>query len=394
MTGPAFRAARIVAADADIGDATLMLRGDRIADIATAPGLDLGDVTIIPGLIDMHIHGREERDVMDADPAALQVISRSLARHGVTGFLATTVTSSWERTLAALRVIGTTDGDALDGARMLGAYSEGSFFNARHKGAHNAAFFIEPTPALLDEMLAATAGKLKVLALAPEIPGAMETLRHAAARGVKVMIGHTDASYDQTRAALAAGGAGGVHVFNGMRGIHHREPGCAGAVLLEPAMVEVIADGVHLHPAILSLVTRLKRTDEIVLISDCMCAGGLDDGRYRLGEMDVVVEHGVVRTEAGGLAGSTLTLDRAVARMARATGLMFRDAVHMASRSPAGFLGLDADIGSLAPGKRADCAVIDRDGHVRATLVGGRPVFIDPAWDRAAAFAAACNISA
>lgn len=387
MTAISLSARRIVAQDADVIGGTITIDGDRILAIAggaARAALDLGDTTIIPGLIDIHIHGREERDVMDADPGSLAIISASLARHGVTGFLATTVTSTWKRTLAALGVIGATDGEALPGARMLGAYSEGSFFNAAHKGAHNEAFFLEPTPALIDEMADAALGKLRVLALAPEIDGAMDSLRHAAARGIKVVIGHSDATYAQTREALAAGGCGGVHVFNGMRGIHHREPGCAGAVLLEPGTVEVIADGVHLHPAILDLIVRLKAPEDILLISDCMCAGGLEDGTYRLGEMDVIVEQGIVRTGAGGLAGSTLTLDRAMRLMAAGAGIALRDAVHMASLSPARFLGLDGTIGSLAPGKRADLALIDHDNTVRATLVAGRIAWLDPEWDRAA----------
>lgn len=394
MSALTIKAARIIAHDGDIDGGALAIDGGRIASVsqdassdATSNAIDLGDVTIIPGLIDIHIHGREERDVMDADPESLAIISKSLAPHGVTGFLATTVTSTWERTLNALRVVGETDGAGLPCARMLGAYSEGSFFNAAHKGAHNEAFFIEPKPSLIDEMVEASAGKLKVLALAPEINGAMETLRHATALGVKVVIGHTDATYEQTRDALEAGGCGGVHVFNGMRGIHHREPGCAGAVLTEPGTVEVIADGVHLHPAILTLITRLKARDDIMLISDCMCAGGLDDGTYRLGEMDVVVKNGVVRTEAGGLAGSTLTLDQAVSIMAAGANIPLRDAVHMASLSPARFLGLDADIGSIAGGKSADFAIMDKDRHIRATLVAGKLTWADPAWDRAAILA-------
>lgn len=386
MTDVILRARQIISEDiaaaneVGIRDGRFSISGDAGAGSV----LDLGDATIIPGLIDIHIHGREERDVMDADPEALRVISSSLARHGVTGFLATTVTSSWDRTLDALRVVGEIDGEAMPGARMLGAYSEGSFFNAAHKGAHNEAFFIEPSPALIDEMADAAAGKLKVLAIAPEINGAMDSLRHATNLGIKVVIGHTDATYDQTCAALEAGGRGGVHVFNGMRGIHHREPGCAGAVLLQPGTVEVIADGVHLHPAILSLITRLKSPGDILLISDCMCAGGLDDGTYRLGETDVEVKNGVVRTSEGSLAGSTLTLDTAIQLMSVNAGIPMREAVHMASLSPARFLGLDHHIGSIAPGKRADFAILDRDKCVRATVIGGAVVWVDPDWDHSA----------
>lgn len=373
---------------------SIRIENDRISEVSPLiheGALDLGDVAIIPGLIDIHIHGREARDVMDADLESLEIISASLARFGVTGFLATTVTSAWDQIIAALRVVGQTDGDGLPGARMLGAYSEGCFFNGDFKGAHNADHFLEPTPGLINEMIEAAAGKLKVMALAPEINGAIEALELATRHGIRVMIGHSNATYDQTKAAMDAGGCGGVHVFNGMRGIHHRDPGCAGAVLLEPGLVEVIADGVHLHPAILDLITRLKDRQDIILISDCMCAGGLDDGTFRLGEMDVTVTNGIARVDNGSLAGSTLTLNLAIGQMMEGSGASLTDAVHMASLSPARFLGLDQEIGSLAAGKRADMAIVDSEMRVRSTLVGGRLVWLDPTWERAEGLAAACG---
>lgn len=392
MNGFALRAATIIGESRDHSDAWIVVRDGTIAEIAAAVppglvGLDLGDARIAPGLIDVHIHGREGRDVMDADPSALHMISRSLAAHGVTGFLATTVTSSWQRTLDALRVVGEACDTAMPGARLLGAYSEGLFFSCVHKGAHDEAYFVPPTVERVDAMIEAAAGSLRVVALAPEIDGAMPVIAHCVARGLRVVLGHTDATYDQTREALALGASGGVHLFNGMRGLHHREPGCAGALLLERCTVEVIADGVHLHPAILKLIARLKPADDILLISDCMCAGGLADGRYRLGEKDVTVADGIVRTEAGGLAGSTLTLDRAVTRLAQVDGVAFRDAVHMASLFPARFAGVDDRLGSIAPGKRADLALFDRHGRVAATFVEGALVHLDPGWESARSLA-------
>ncbi len=391
----ALRAAQIIAHDSDLSNATITIDNGKIAGLGegegeSRPTLDLGDAIIAPGMIDIHIHGREGCDVMDADPAALREISASLAQHGVTGFLATTATAAWDRTLNALAMVGEVmAGPALPGARLLGAYSEGIFFSKVHKGAHNEAFFLPPTVERIAEMQQAARGSLKVVALAPEREGAMETIRYAVSQGIRMVLGHTDATYDQTMAALEAGASGGVHVFNGMRGIHHRDPGCAGAVMLHPATVEVIADGVHLHPAILSMITRLKQPEEVMLISDCMCAGGLHDGDYRLGEMDVKVTQGVARTPAGGLAGSTLTLDNAVQRMVREVGLSFRDALEMASLAPAHFLGLAETTGSLAKGKQADLAIMDAGHRVRATIVEGTPVWIDPDWQHAATLAAA-----
>jgi N-acetylglucosamine-6-phosphate deacetylase len=387
MTDWALTAATIVGEQENLANGTLTIDGNRIATLAGGRvnrAIDLGDHTVIPGLIDVHIHGRERRDVMDADPASLRIIAASLARHGVTGFLATTVTAGWDRTLAAISTVGDAMSIAMPGARLLGAYSEGLFFSERHKGAHNPAYFLDPSAARIAQMQEAARGHLKVVALAPERPGAREAIDYAVANDIRVVIGHTDASYDETMAALAAGASGGVHVFNGMRGIHHRDPGCAGAVLLGQATVEVIADGVHLHPAILQLIRRLKTPDDILLISDCMCAGGLSDGRYRLGEMEVEVANGVVRTDGGSLAGSTLTLEAAVARMARDGGIPLRDAIHSASLSPARFLGIADRAGSLTPGKQADFAILDADGRNRATIVGGTLAWCDPTWERAA----------
>ncbi|WP_346839092.1 N-acetylglucosamine-6-phosphate deacetylase [Microbulbifer sp. SAOS-129_SWC] len=378
------RPAKIFTESAEISGHCVRIDNGRIAAItATAdrdiPVIELPGTTLLPGLIDLHIHGREGCDVMDATPEAIATISRSLAQHGVTGFLATTVTSSWEETLAAMDNLGRAAQSNQPGAQVLGGYSEGLFFASAHKGAHNDHYFLAPTRERMDALLEASRGELKVVALAPEVDGAMDIIPYLKSRGVKVMIGHTDATYDQTRGALEAGACGGVHVFNGMRGIHHREPGCTGAVLVHDANVEVIADGVHLHPAILQMICKLKDPSRVTLISDCINAGGLQDGRYQLGKMDINLEAGVARTDSGSLAGSTLTLERAAANLHQLAGIDLRDAVHMASLSPAKFLGIDDRTGSIAAGKAADLAVLGEDGSVRATFVAGRPVFCDAA---------------
>lgn len=358
----------------------LRIENGRIADIIETTGDDLPiyelpGTTLVPGLIDLHIHGREGCDVMDATPEAINTISRSLAKHGVTGFLATTVTSSWEETLAAMDNLGRAALDQQPGARVLGGYSEGLFFASEHKGAHNDHYFLEPTRERMEALLEASHQQLKVVALAPEVDGAMEIIPYLKARGIRVMLGHTNASYDQTRSALDAGACGGVHVFNGMRGIHHREPGCTGAVLVHDANVEVIADGVHLHPAILQMICKLKDPSRVTLISDCINAGGLSDGRYQLGKMEINLEAGVARTDSGSLAGSTLTLERAAANLHKLAGVGLREALHMASLSPAKFLGIDGHTGSIAPGKAADLAILNESGQVQATFVAGKPVF-------------------
>ncbi|MFD1215429.1 N-acetylglucosamine-6-phosphate deacetylase [Microbulbifer celer] len=365
---------------AELEDHFLHIANGRVAAITDVmnndlPLIELPDTTLVPGLIDLHIHGRDGCDVMDATPDAIETISRSLARHGVTGFLATTVTSSWEETLAAMDNLGRAAQTVQPGAQVLGGYSEGLFFASEHKGAHNDHYFLAPTRERMDALIEASHGQLKVVALAPEVDGAMEIIPYLHEHGIKVMLGHTDATYDKTRAALDAGACGGVHVFNGMRGIHHREPGCTGAVLVHEANVEVIADGVHLHPAILQMICKLKDPSRITLISDCINAGGLSDGRYKLGKMEINLEAGVARTDSGSLAGSTLTLERAAANLHQLAGIEFRDAIHMASLSPAKFLGIDHYTGSIAEGKSADFAALNEQGAVEATFVAGRPIF-------------------
>lgn len=338
--------------------------------------LELGNYKILPGLIDLHIHGRDGCDVMDAKLSSLETISTSLSCYGIVGFLATTVTSSWEKSLAAFSIIGEAAGKKMPGAQVLGAYSEGLFFSNEHKGAHNEQFFLTLTKERIDQIYAVSEGSLKVLAMAPEVDGAADLIPYLASLGVRVMLGHTNANWAQTCCALNAGASGGVHVFNGMSGIHHRDPGCAGAVLMDDAaFVEVIADGVHLHPAILKMIYRLKGAKKITLISDCINAGGLNDGTYRLGELDVRVEKGVARTLKGSLAGSTLTLNRAIENFVNLAGISEVDAINMASIIPAKFLGLSDSLGSIAVNKRACFAIVDEHGDVVATILDGNLVF-------------------
>jgi len=362
-------------------DSYVLIKNGKIADIsdnplANIPVIALGDLHLLPGFLDLHIHGREGADVMDATPAAIETISTSLAKHGVVGFLATTVTSTWDNTLAAFENIGHAYQNQPSGAQVLGAYNEGLFFTEDHKGAHDEQYFLPLSKDNIDAIISATQGALKVVALAPELTGSDEIIRYLSAKGIKPMLGHTNANYQQTCDALHAGACGGVHVFNGMKGIHHRDPGCAGAVLLDNnAYVEVIADGVHLHPGILEMVYRMKGPKKVGLISDCIVAGGMSDGTYRLGMLDVEVSEGVARTKSGSLAGSTLTLEKAVVNMIELADIPKLEAVHMASLVPAEFLGVSDSLGSIAVNKRACFAIVDDAFTVLATIIDGEVVF-------------------
>lgn len=375
------KAAQIFAEHDIIEQSYLLVEQGKITTVeseiqANIPVYDLGNRKILPGFLDLHIHGREGCDVMDAKAESIETISRSLAKHGVVGFLATTVTSTWQNTLDAFRCIGNAYHDQPSGALVLGAYNEGLFFTKDHKGAHDEQYFLPLTQENIDAIIDASQGSLKVVALAPELENSENIIPYLKSKGIHTMLGHTSANYEQTCSALHAGACGGVHVFNGMKGIHHRDPGCAGAVLLEQdAYVEVIADGIHLHPGILQMIYRLKGAEKMGLISDCIVAGGLNDGKYRLGMLDVHVNDGVARTETGSLAGSTLTLEKAIDNLITLADIPQLDAVHTASLRPAEFLGVDDELGSIAIGKRACLAIVDDNYQVQATIIDGKLVF-------------------
>jgi len=359
----------------------VLIQNSQITQITKIPDvniavIELDQYRLLPGFLDLHIHGREGCDIMDAKRSSIETISTSLAKHGVVGFLGTTVTSTWENTLAAFEAIGEAHKNQPNGALVLGAYNEGLFFTEDHKGAHDEKYFLPLSKDNIDAIITATQGALKVVALAPELPDSEDVIKYLTSKGIKVMLGHTNANYQQTCDALNSGACGGVHVFNGMKGIHHRDPGCAGAVLLDKeAYVEVIADGIHLHPAILQLIYRMKGHNKMGLISDCIVAGGMKDGTYRLGMLDVKVRDGVARTQSGSLAGSTLTLEKAVANLIKLADISPLEAVHMASLIPAEFLGVNNTMGSIKLGKRACLTLVDDDYNVHATLIDGQLVY-------------------
>ncbi|MDP0589880.1 MAG: N-acetylglucosamine-6-phosphate deacetylase [Candidatus Endonucleobacter bathymodioli] len=375
------KAKEIFTEDKIIHNAFMGISNGLIVSIGDRPGrndnvVDLGDGKIVPGFIDIHIHGSGGFDVMDASYEALNTISTAIAANGVTGFLGTTVTSSWDATICALKNIHECFSIGLKGAELLGAYSEGLFFSDQFKGAHASEYFLAPTQDRLDAMLGATGGKLKVLAIAPELEGAIDAIRYLTKKGIKVMVGHTGATYQQSKAAFDAGAVGGVHIFNQMLALHHRQPGTVGAILHNrDTFAELIADGVHVDPVIMDLVYRLKGVDKTALITDCICAAGLGDGVYKLGLLAVTVTNGVARTHTGALAGSTLVLNKAVANMIKLVGACELDAVHMASLTPATLLGLDKETGSIKENKRANLAVLNDNYDVSMTFVDGNVVY-------------------
>lgn len=334
---------------------------------------DFSGATILPGLIDLHVHGAMGFDAMHG-ASDLYGLSAALAAQGIVGYCPTTVTESDEAVLEALKAIqGFKSLPEPLGAKVLGAYVEGPFLSAAFKGAHPEGLLKAFDLKLLEKWQRESEGVIKVLALAPERLSDMGEISAIRALGMEVALGHSGASFEMAQSAIGEGAKIGVHLFNGMCPIHHRHPGIVTAFLLEDStFAELIVDGIHLHEAAVRLAIKSKGVDRIVLISDSMCAAGLADGPYRLGQLSVEVSDGIAKTESGSLAGSTLRLMDAVKRVAGFEGLCLSSAAKMASLNPATVLGLGHERGSIACGKFADLTVVTDDFEVIGTLLEGR----------------------
>jgi N-acetylglucosamine-6-phosphate deacetylase len=330
--------------------------------------VDASGLRVIPGLIDLHVHGALGADVMDATPQALAAMEQFFLRQGVTAYLATTITSSPASLGAAIAAVAGARTPA--GAQPLGVHLEGPYVAASQRGAQPLAWLRAPDPLEYDGWW--QSGVVRLITLAPELPGAAELIASATRRGVRVSVGHTEATYEQVRQAAEWGVRHSTHTFNGMSGLHHRQPGAVGAVLTDDRIyAELIADGVHLHPAVVSLLVRAKGIDRITLVTDAMRATGLGNGAYDLGGQTIDVRNGVARTETGSLAGSTLTLNVAVRNVQRFAQLTPNQALAMATRVPAEALDLAGRKGVLRPGADADVVLVDDEWNVHAAIVRG-----------------------
>ncbi|ADD01529.1 N-acetylglucosamine-6-phosphate deacetylase [Thermoanaerobacter italicus Ab9] len=334
--------------------------------------IDLKGKKIVPGFIDIHIHGGVGHDTMDANYEALNAISVHLARHGVTSFCATTMTMDVPYILNALKNINETMKKGTAGAQILGTYVEGPFISKEHKGAQDEKYIIPPDKNLFDEFLEIAGGNIKVIALAPEKDPEGSFIEHVTKKGVKVSLGHTNATYEEMKNGVEHGATIAVHTYNGMKGLHHREPGALGEVFLDDRIYsEIIVDFIHTHPASVKLLIKIKGTDKVILISDAMSACGLGDGEYKLGGQKVFVKNGEARLESGSLAGSTLTLDKAVKNIT-SLGVPLFEACKMASLNPAKAIGVDDRKGIIEVGKDADIVVLNNDLTVYMTIIEGK----------------------
>ena len=349
--------------------------------------VDCGGQYLSPGFIDIHNHGRKGCDAIDGTGVSMETIARDQAEHGVTGFLAGTSSVQWEKCIEALGFLAgycgaeagkynaaKTGGCAVKGAQCLGIYSEGTFFSMEKRGAHNPKYIkttLEKKD--LDELINTAGDALKVVALSPELHGAEEWVRFIKDRGIVAAAAHSNATCEETLRGINAGITLATHTFNGMRALSHQEPGILGAVLDDDRVYcELIGDGVHVNPVVLSLVYKVKGPDRIILISDSVIAGGLPDGRYEKNGYTVIVKDGVIRLEDGRLSGSSLSLDRAVKNMVNLAGVPLFHAVRAASLNPARILSLDSQKGSIEPGKDADFVIFDKNVEIKKVFFAGR----------------------
>lgn len=348
----------------------------KAADLASYSNVYKGEY-IVPGFIDIHCHGGNGYDTMDSTQEALKEISKFKAKNGCTGFLATTVTSSMKETVKALNNIREYSKQSTEeGAEILGVHLEGPFINAKQKGAQREDLIMPPSIEIVKKFINEAGGLIKIVTYAPELDIDFKFTYFLNNKEVIPSVGHSSADYKTIISALKFGLKSATHTFNQMKGVHHREPGTVGAVLTEENLfAEIIADDIHVHPAIINLLVKAKGFNKVVLVTDAMRAAGLQDGIYDLGGLKAIVKNSEARLESGNLAGSTLTMNRAVKNMIEKIGINIKESVRMASLNPARLLGLDKDRGSLIPGKRADIVVLDNNLNVIYTIKKGKVIY-------------------
>jgi N-acetylglucosamine-6-phosphate deacetylase len=341
-----------------------------------AQHVDFPDLVIAPGFIDIHVHGGAGHDVMQDDPSGRVTFEKAMAKHGVTSYLPTTVTASMDRILGALDRLGNMisveeSEHAHVGARPLGIHLEGPFISAAKCGVHPTEYLVNPTLELFQKIWEASGKTLKMMTIAPELPGAPEVILKARKSGVLTSLGHSNATFDQAQLGFDAGALSATHTFNAMRELNHRDPGIVGAVLsADDLMADIIADGVHVAPAIVKLFLKAKGLENAILITDAISATGMPDGIYQLGPFQVSVRGDLAEFE-GKLAGSVLTLDRAVRNVMQFADWTLQHAVALATQNPARLIQAETK-GNIKAGTDADLVFLTPEGEVAHTMVGGR----------------------
>lgn len=379
--------ARALTPSTQIPDAGILIRDGVIDSIgprsdmmlpSAATEITAPDYTAVPGFIDVHIHGAGGRDVMEGSDDALGTVAKTIARHGTTSFAATTVTASPDDTCRSVEGIAnyiTHQFESTENkAEVLGIHYEGPFINRERRGVHPAEWVQLPSAELLHRLLKAASGQGRIITIAPELLGAVPCIKAAREAGLVVAMGHTDATYEQARAAIAQGVRHAVHVYNAMRPFSHRDSGVIGAVLTsEEVTGELIADGVHVEEPAMRILLQAKGPLGVILISDGLSATGMPDGKYMLGKFEVTVSGGVCRNAEGKLAGSTLTLDRAL-RNVVSLGIGVADALQMLTANPAKLLGIEFKKGNLRSGADADIVLLNQNLEIANVWTRGLPL--------------------
>jgi N-acetylglucosamine-6-phosphate deacetylase len=370
----------------EISDAVVVIQGSKISAVGQRGKVDLPrggreldarGRTVVPGFVDVHIHGAGGHDVMEGSREALEVVTATVAARGTTSFVATTVTASEKETRDSVAgiahfILNTSQYAARElSAEILGIHFEGPFISPARRGVHPAKWIARPSSEMLAQFLGEARGTAQILTLAPELPGALDLIAEARKAGLVVSLGHTDATFEETQAAIEMGASHAAHVFNAMRPFSHRGTGVIGAVLTSPKVsAELIADGVHVDAAAMQMLVALKTPERVILVSDGISATGMPDGKYRLGLFEVKVSGGVARNAEGKLAGSTLTLDRALRNMV-ALGVPLSSALRMMTANPARQIGLGTRKGVLAPGADADLVFLDNKLEISGVMTRG-----------------------
>lgn len=372
---------KIITPERVLEDHTIILENNKIKNIS--PGkderiprdqiLEIIDGWIAPGFIDIHTHGGYGHDAMDSTGNALKEISCFLARHGVTSFIPTTMAGPEDAVWESIENCSNY-APIPEGANILGVHVESPFISTRFRGTQPVEQLRNPSKEEYQAWF--NSGILRLVTIAPELPGAMEFIREGSRRGVKFAAGHTSATYEQMLEAIDAGINQATHIFNGMPSLHHREPGPVGAALADDRIyAQLIPDGIHIHPAVMKIIIRAKGVSRTILISDANRGAGMPDGTYNLGSVRVHIKDGVARNDEGGLAGSTVSLDLGIRNVMKATNMALPEVVPMATSTPAEAMGINDHKGRIAPGCDADIIVLDDEGFVKMTMIQGKIIF-------------------